>query len=111
MISASWGTRDVGRTLGEPMLPAPPRCYCISLSICSLVLQPAWLAWDRVGTYTSRVGAVALVAVGAFADNTGIDVSGVWLEGGLDGMVPGAGVERTGWGLRRCCPGLVCDAC
>lgn len=76
MISASWGTRDVGRTLGEPMLPAPPRCYCISLSICSLVLQPAWLAWDRVGTYTSRVGAVALVAVGAFADNTGIDVLG-----------------------------------
>jgi hypothetical protein len=39
MISASWGIRDVGRTFGEPMLPAPPRCHFISLSICSLVLQ------------------------------------------------------------------------
>jgi hypothetical protein len=62
-----------------------------SLSICSFVCL---IDVGQGGTYTGRVGAVALVAVGAFADDAGIDVSGVRLEGGLGG--PGCGGRRTG---------------
>lgn len=30
IMSASWGTLDVGLTIGDPMLPAPPRCTVVS---------------------------------------------------------------------------------
>lgn len=49
---------------------------------------------EKGGAYTSRVGAVTLVAVGAFADDACIDVSGVWLE--VWSVVRGAGFVRGG---------------
>lgn len=30
IMSASWGTLDVGLTIGDPMFPAPPRCTVVS---------------------------------------------------------------------------------
>lgn len=60
-------------------------------------------------TYTSRVCAVALVAVRAFADDLAVDVpalgtvSGYRLWWGIEGSRVWA---HTAWNHGRCCPGL-----
>lgn len=61
----------MGRTIGEPIFPAPPRWVESRVSVG----VGDWGLVGVEGTYAGGVCAIALVAVGAFADDLAINVS------------------------------------
>jgi hypothetical protein len=56
-MSVSWGTRDEGRTIGEPIFPAPPRC----VEDASVGVASGLQSWGDLGLGLGLVGVVEVL--------------------------------------------------